>query len=113
MSAAFQVAVAKSYDPRGTSKDSLTESKVDRSRMGFMARMECDSYNKKINTQLSSMRQDPVMKKRVDKIATNRCEPPKTDGLAGGPKGPMIVTHKIQQKNTRNGGGSWGPLEAL
>ena len=57
MSAAFQVAVAKSHakDVKNVDNSSMSNAKTFRSKMSFAQRMETDSYNKKINTQLSEV----------------------------------------------------------
>lgn len=61
MSASFQVAVTKSYDVGDVKRDAMVDSKIMRGNLDFLSRMENDSYNKRVNNQLSQMRGDDVL----------------------------------------------------
>jgi len=110
MSVSFQVAVAKSYDPHEVKRDVMADAKINRAKMSFMQRMEADSYNKKINCQLSDMRRDDMLKARVDKIALEKTTS-RNKGVSP-TRGPKIVTHGKKKIFEGHGKKSdWGPLD--
>ena len=121
MSAAFQVAVAKGYKPKGVSTANLTDAKINRSKMTFQQRMEADAYNKKINGQLSDMRaSSDLLKTRVDKIARDKTRPDRDPRViaakksATGLEPPKIVVHDNKKiSETHNKKQQWGPMEMM
>ena len=70
---------------------------------------ESDSYNRKVNNQLSDMRRDDTLKQRVDKIARDKCS---TRNKPLNSTGPTIVKHEEKKIFEGHGKkGSWAPLE--
>mmetsp|Transcript_2523 Transcript_2523/g.5868 ORF Transcript_2523/g.5868 Transcript_2523/m.5868 type:complete len:112 (+) Transcript_2523:137-472(+) len=109
MSAAFQVAVAKSYEIADVNRDAMVEAKTNRSKMSFIQRMEADSYNKRVNGQLSDMRRHDDLKHRVDKIALEKTAT-RNKGVVG-TRGPTIVTHKKNKWQEGKEKQQWAPLD--
>lgn len=110
MSASFQVAVAKSYELEPVARDAMHDAKASRGKMSFLQRMEADSYNKRVNGQLSDMRRDEGLKERVDKIALEKTAT-RLQGVQG-TRGPKIVTHaqaKFKEGHAKKQ--NWGPLD--
>lgn len=96
MSAAFQVAVAKSYDPNDVSTDTLSEQKSQRARLSFIQRMQADSHNKRVNGQLSVMRAADIhLKQRVDDIALEKVgmRRQRPEDTKKNVNEPVMVTH--------------------
>ncbi|CAD7936490.1 unnamed protein product [Amoebophrya sp. A120] len=109
MSVSFQVAVAKSYEIADVDREAMVESKTSRNKMSFMQRMEADSYNKRVNTQLSDMRRNDYLKSRVDKIALEKTAT--RNAVSMSTRGPTIVTHKKNKLHEGKEKQSWGPLD--
>ncbi|CAD7963459.1 unnamed protein product [Amoebophrya sp. A25] len=105
MSVSFQVAVAKSYELDSVNREAMHDAKATRGSM------EADSYNKRVNGQLSDMRRHEDLKDRVDKIALEKTATRK-EGAVTGTRGPKIVTHacsKLKEGHAKKQ--LWGPLD--
>eukprot|EP00397_Hematodinium_sp_SG-2012_P064092 GEMP01089857.1.p1 GENE.GEMP01089857.1~~GEMP01089857.1.p1 ORF type:complete len:116 (+),score=14.38 GEMP01089857.1:111-458(+) len=114
MSAAFQMALAKTVSQQKSSSEvcrrPVQESRHFRGHLTFLERMEVDSRNKRIDKMTANMRTDEICRHRMDKETRSRLQKDFSGKLVPGPR---VARHdsKKHYEGHHDKEMCWGPLD--